>query len=488
GETETRSVTNGLEPYVPTADAPWNRRRALHLLRRTGFGHRAADVARVQTEGAAAAVDRIVDAALAAPLPAVPGWIDRRPPATTEPQTVQFAYQAENRAWLQEMLSEVFDQATEAVTPGTGLRERMALVWHNVAVTEVSSYTNSATWLQRYWSILRRDALGSYRTLIHEVGKTPAMLRYLDGCLNTRTSPNENYARELMELFTLGIFGPDGSRNYTQEDVTGLARALTGWRLAPYEAVDVYFDPTRFDAGTKTVFGHTGAWGYDDVVPLLFSQRSTQIAHFVARKLYRAFVYDVPDEGVVSALAAALIAADFEIAPVLRTLLKSAHFFAEPVLGAVVKSPLDVGLGFMREAGFTQTTPLHANLSGRAQQAGQLLFDPPNVAGWPGGRSWINASGLTIRWVLTDYLIPRQTTYQALAMQMPDPYHAAPLAASLAEHFLGVPVSATAAADFALIMLAGTPDYTWTPLAPEAEGRVRRLVEHLTQLPEYQLR
>ena len=313
------------------------------------------------------------------------------------------------------------------------------------------------------------------------------MLIYLNGVQNRVGSPNENYARELLELFTMGIEGPDGTPNYSQADVQELARVLTGWSIDVYGTLDAVFVPPWHDSGTKTVFGQTGAWGYDDVVPLLFGQRDSQIAHFVARKLYTEFVYAVPDEAVVADLAAVLLAHDFQIEPAVRALLKSAHFFDGATVGARIKSPATLTLGLHRELGLAGSPDVFETIRFVMNLLGQRLFQPPNVAGWPGYRAWLDTDALPLRWLLGDYLLAQEQTLQALALDLPNPIDAAALAADFAAFFLGVPLDADDEAALVEILLNGIPPYEWNPFDPGAEGRLFGLAAHLLRLPEYQL-
>ena len=313
------------------------------------------------------------------------------------------------------------------------------------------------------------------------------MLIYLNGVQNQVGDPNENYARELMELFTMGIEYPEGTPNYTQHEIEELARALTGWSVDPCDTLEAVFVPEWYDNGEKTVFGQTGNWGYDDVVPLLFGQRSEAIAHFVAEKLYRLFVYEIPSPDVVDDLADLLLTHDFQLEPVVRTLLMSAHFFEDVTIGAKIKSPFDMALGLVRETGFI----LDANVIDRISEGlfllNQRLFSPPNVAGWPGYHAWLDESSLPSRWAYTDQYLTEQHVLQALALKMPNPYDIEVLTADLAELFLAIQLDQDDLDLLVEIVLNGIPAYEWNPLDPGTEGRLSGLVGHLLQLPEYQL-
>ncbi len=483
---EPLRTQTGLEPFTPSADAPWDRRRALHLLRRTGFGARPADADAVLALTPGAAVDALVDAALAAPLPPAPPWIDEPLPPPDAPDGEVQAYIEANVQWVYDTEHGVYREALGLRAAGTAFRERLALMWHNHFVTGIEDYF-LAPWLWRYWTLLRTHALGDLRQFVHEIGLTPAMLIYLNGIQNRVGEPNENYARELLELFTMGITGPDGTPNYTQQDIEELARALTGWTVDLYGTLESVFIPPWHDGGTKTIFGQTGPWGYNDVVPLLFGQRAPEIAHHIATVLYREFVYEVPDPAIVAALAAELEANDFQLEPTVRTLLRSAHFFDAATIGARVKSPAALTLGLYHEIGLAEDLDLFEITRFVMALTNQRLFQPPNVAGWPGYRAWLDANSLPLRWLYGDAMLPQQQTLQALALALPNPFDPYALTADFTAHFFAIPASPEDLAAYAEILLNGIPDYEWNPNDPGAEARLLGLAAHLLRLPEYQL-
>ena len=482
------ATTAGLDPFVPTPDAPWDRRRAAHLLRRTGFGADRAAITALLAQSPLAAVDALVDAALAAPPLPLPPWVDAYIPDYENPEPGEIeAYDQANVGRLYETQRAVFGEMLALRAAGTALRERLALVWHNHFVTGLETYFH-APWLERYWRLLRSHAFGDFRAFVADIGRTPAMLIYLNGIENRAGEPNENYARELLELFTMGIRNPAGAPNYTQTDVAELARTLTGWTFDVYGTQEALFVPPWHDSDDKTIFGQTGPWGYDDVNAVLFEARGAEIAHHVCRKLYRAFVYAVPDEAVVAAMAAQFRAGGYQIAPVVRTLLRSAHFFDAAALGAQLKSPLDAFVGFHREAGLAASDDLFDTLGYLADSTGQILFQPPNVAGWPGHRQWIDTGTLAFRWLYAQWLVyDHLDEICAVVRAMPDSDSAALLAGHLAAFFVTVPLSAAQHAAAVDVLLDGLPPYEWDPTGPGSEYRIAALVLHLMRLPEFQL-
>ena len=486
-----------LRPFAPTAGDPWDAAKARHLLRRVAPAALPADVTALSRLAPAAAVDRIVTAARNRPALAEPDWIGMRHPGygTAATQEQRDAFDKANSEAIQQTVQDVHARMIGAGHPdrfvrlGTALRERMTMLWANHYVTDLRSH-NTATWLFDYLRILDRGALGQVQDVVHRIGTTPAMLRYLNGDQNRVGRPNENYARELLELFTMGVEGPDGAPTYTQRDVAELSRALTGWRTTRTEPGQAYFERARFDAGLKTVFGRTGPLGYDDVTPLLFVERGSQIAHFLAGVLYRAFVSHEPDPRVVAALAAEVKGAGFDLVGPIRTLLTSAHFYDDAHVGALVKDPTDVVLGSAQAFGLgdmdRQTSRYARWQTGRL---GQDLLNPPDVSGWPGGTSWIDTSTLTER--VNSGQGVAQRYWQAFAADVlardaaGDP---AALAVEVATELLPRPPALDEREELTQVLLAGSPAYSWDPTTNTARNRVRDLAKHLVSLPAFQLR
>ena len=462
-----------LAPYTPSSTKPWNRQRAAHLLRRTGMGAPPTAVDALLQQDPVAAVHAIVDEAAAAPLPPPPAWADQ--PINKEMNNSQ-KYEAQV-LWLEQMRL-------------GGFRERMAFFWSNHFVTASSNY-KEAVYIYHYLTVLRTHALGNLKAFTYEVGLSPAMLIYLDGVKNKRSGPNENYARELCELFTMGIFNEAGERNYTQTDIEELARALTGLRVDD-ETRTSYLDDKQFDKGTKTFFERTGEFGYDDVVNIIFEERASSIAHNVAGQIYRAFVHAIPNAGIVSELAAIFLGNNFEIAPVMKALLSSDHFFEEAIIGASFKSPVDLFNGFIHEAGVTLDEEGLREVFDDMDRLGQELFDPPSVAGWPGYHSWMSTGSLPLRWSNMLKLIYGTDGYNVLdvmplARQTSNPEDPYILTRELTDTFLSQPMSEEEYSVLTEVLLDGIPDYEWSTEVTGADERLRGLLAYIVQLPEFQL-
>jgi uncharacterized protein (DUF1800 family) len=275
-----------------------------------------------------------------------------------------------------------------AVTPSP-FSERMTLFWHGHFATSQQK-VRSVPLMYRQHELLRREALGSFRTLLHGIAKDPAMLVYLDNAGSRREAPNENFAREVMELFTLG------EGHYGERDVKEAARAFTGWSV-DREAGEFRYRRLWHDAGEKTVLGRTGRLDGTAVLDVLLAHPRT--AEHVTGKLWREFVSPTPDASEVRRLAAVFRGGGYEVKPLLRALFLSEAFWDEGNRASLIKSPVDLIVGTLRTFGMQ---PMDYRPAAFAVAAlGQNLFTPPNVKGWPGGEAWIDASTLLARrqWV-----------------------------------------------------------------------------------------
>ena len=238
------------------------------------------------------------------------------------------------------------------------------------------------------------------------------MLSYLNGNDNVAGNPNENYARELMELFTMG----EGN-GYSQQDIVEMSRALTGWRANEYQCTPPYFDPTKHDNSPKTIFGQTANFTYTTAHNLIFSARATQVSHYITGKLYRHFVASRLDNEVITGLAQTFRNSNWELMPVIKQLVKSEHFFEEAFIGARLKNPLESMLGILKSAGVT--APQVADnwwnaLFYWSNLLGQEILNPPNVAGWKEHHAWLNESTLTARWNYSSSFAYFLTTDEAI--------------------------------------------------------------------------
>jgi uncharacterized protein (DUF1800 family) len=265
----------------------------------------------------------------------------------------------------------------------------MTLFWHgHFATSQQKVVRSQAMWRQH--QLLRAQALGNFASLLHAMARDPAMLAYLDGASSRKEAPNENFAREVMELFTLGEASQGGG--YSEQDIREAARAFTGWSVEPGEFV-FRLRPAFHDGGSKTVFGRTGDFDGDAVIDLLLQQPAA--ARFITAKLWKEFVSPVPQGPEFDAIAAHFRQSGYDIATLVRDLLLSDAFWAPGNRGALVKSPVELVVGAVRQVGVQPPDMLP--LVRKSAQLGQNLLVPPNVKGWPGYTDWINATRLLER-------------------------------------------------------------------------------------------
>ena len=396
--------TSTLAPYTQPLDAY----RAAHLYRRLGFSASVTTINQAVGQTATAVVDTLINAAINQAPSTAPVWADwnnsNYPADDDAAGAMRRAQRDEWRiTYTQDLLN-------------NNLRDRLSFFWHNHFVTELDVY-DCNSFLYYYINCLQRNAIGNFKTFVSEIGLTDAMLYYLDGVYNNGNNPNENYARELYELFTLG----EGVGN-TEDDIIETARALTGYvERGEIGCSPTLFNPERFDAGSKTILGQTGNWGYDDVIDILFAQRANEIAYFICEKLYAYFVHpDTRDvagnaAAIINGLAATFVANNFEIAPVLSQLFRSEHFFDDDAIGVIIKSPFDLYLNIYKETDFTyDNNNLNFAIDSSAL-LGQELFDPVDVAGWQRDRTWINTNFIIGRWLTMEVVL--ENFYQNNAEQ-----------------------------------------------------------------------
>jgi uncharacterized protein (DUF1800 family) len=267
------------------------------------------------------------------------------------------------------------------VTTDAQLREKMAFFWHG----HFACRNLNVFYQQGLLDVIRRNALGSFRDMLHEVSKTAAMLNFLNNQQNRKDHPNENFAREVMELFTLG------RGNYTEEDVKEAARAFTGWSAGLKG--EFIFRRFQHDYGNKTILGKTGNYDGDEVLDILLSQKQT--AKFITQKVYKFFVNDTVDDEKISWLADRFYNSTYDISKLMEDIFTSDWFYDEKNIGCKIKSPIELIAGIQRMLPMKLENEEALTFLQRA--LGQMLFYPPNVAGWPGGKTWIDSSSLMLR-------------------------------------------------------------------------------------------
>lgn len=542
-------ITGSIEVYEPSPEMPWNKRRVQHLYNRMGMGASVADIDWALSLSPAEVIDTLVDEAVALPIPdeTVFDWIH-----------APIYDNGINNGRLFDLRRQFFTGLIE-----NGLKYKMVLFWSNHFVIEHSSSVWFATWMYHYLYHLHDNALGDFLEMTKATGLTAAMLRYLSGDKNIASAPNENYARELLELFTMGP-GENGD-NYTQTDIEEIAKLLTGWEVGrlhnlngdgtaePPFAVyphDRFLSVPQHDWTTKVIMGQTRTpteqsqdeayqayqWLHHQV---LFKERDHEIAKFICQKIYRFFINEEVNEDIVQELATTFRTGDWQIAPVLKQLFKSQHFFDAKTIGGNIKSPIEYLCGFIKQSdleyevdwfginvpipdGGSESYNYWRNTSHRlwllTQALGQHLLAPVNVAGWPGDKAWITESTLTLRWgylkgLLTTVSTPEawfntantRAKYRQLAkdlttsfiersedLTVADMNNPAVIAAAIAEHFVIVDLSAGTLDCATMCFKSRYPenyyqDGSWNLDFPDVPYQFIDLMVFLLQLPEYQL-
>ncbi|MBV9122141.1 MAG: DUF1800 domain-containing protein [Planctomycetes bacterium] len=359
------------QSWKPDDHNPWSLKWAGHLYRRAAFGARWEELQQALQEGPTAAIDRLL--AGGPDLAEFNEDMDLTIKGLSK-DTDSSALNEHQAVWLYRMINTPYP-----------LQERLTLFWHNHFATSIAK-VHLPGLMQKQNELLRKYALGHFRPLLLEISRDPAMLIWLDSNSNIKGHANENYAREVMELFTLG-FG-----NYTEKDVQEGARAFTGWHTAGGEFV---FNEVQHDGGVKTFLGQTGSWDGQDIVRILLEQPAA--ARFLTAKLYRFFISETeaPPERLLEPLAEQFRRSDYDIAGVVRTILHSRLFFSEYAYRQRVKSPVEYVVGLVRALEGDEVAP--RNLANVMDGLGQTLFAPPNVKGWDGGKAWLNSATLLAR-------------------------------------------------------------------------------------------
>jgi uncharacterized protein (DUF1800 family) len=373
-------VSSLWEPYRPDRDNPWNAARVAHLHRRAGLGATWGQLQRDVAEGFEPSIRRVLDGETHGP---------GGQPASAFAETVTAMEDSARRRpsieragmlWLYRLI----------FTPHP-LAEVMTLAWHSHYATSQAKVNSPELMLAQNQELRRlwRSPISQLHSMILHDG---AMLRWLDGLNSTKVHPNENLAREFLELFALGV------GNYTERDVREVARALTGWREVEFQQQRDGFDPGDHDDGPKTILGQTGRWHRDDVVRIASAHPAA--ATHIARRLYLTFVSntDEPSAELLAPLAHALRdGGEVNVAKGIEIVLRSRLFHSAECRGKMVKSPVALAIGAIRSCEAFNPPPDLVDLEIHLTRMGQRLYFPPSVAGWPGGMAWLSSSAILAR-------------------------------------------------------------------------------------------
>ena len=399
---------------LPPADHSWTIFEAAHLLNRAGFGGSPGAIREFHALGREKAVTSLVTPA--EPLDSFPPlhWTtaaqvqaDRRetmaqrealraamrelPPEQAEEKNREFRKKVrrENRERTLEAQAWWFRRMLTTRQP---LREKMTLFWHDHFASSIQK-VKQPLMMVRQNELFRRDAFGSFKDLTQAILLDPAMSLYLDAQNSRKDMPNENFPRELMELFTLG------EGHYSEQDIREAARAFTGYQLSRAKG-NVAHNKRQWDPSDKTIFGKTGPFTGQDVINLIFTQK--QAAHLISKKLWEFFVYENPAAAIVDSLASSLQRQNFQVGLLLREIFLSKEFYSETSIRSQIKAPVPFLIGLLKQLEITDPPADLATTA--ASQLGQVLFDPPNVAGWDWGKAWINTHTLLTRYNLAGFL------------------------------------------------------------------------------------
>jgi len=382
----------GAGDRVTIPGRPWDHQRVSHLLRRAGLGGSAEEIDLIVGFGFPAAVDYLVD------FHEIPQTdAEYRPSRAAEPRKMRKSIQdlpedqrREVRQHLR-VMTRIQLQEYRAwwvrrmmVTPRP-LEEKLTLFWHGHFTSGAEEVQSSRLIIEQN-QLLRRHAAGRFGDLLRAICRDRAMLSYLNGALNRKDHPNENFARELLELFTMG------EGHYTETDVTEAARAFTGWG---FDEDGFRFRRGQHDFGEKTFLGRTGNFDGDDIVDIILEQPAT--ATYIAAKLVRFFVSDNPPSPLVTRIAAGLRGSDFDIREAMRAIFKSREFYSPASMHARIKSPPEFVVGSVKALGISPEECDFWTLARAMGDMGQQLFQPPNVKGWDGGQTWITSTTLVNR-------------------------------------------------------------------------------------------
>jgi uncharacterized protein (DUF1800 family) len=518
-------LATGLNAYTGS----WTVNEVAHLLKRTMFGAKKADIDYFLTRTPSQAVDELLNS-IVAPSPPLRdyGLIEDDMGALFDDLGVPLGQTWVNdlntlsnpdiRGSINRLRVNSLHKwwAGLIINQNRSIQEKMVLFWHHHFSVQEEEVDN-ATILYRHHNLLRSNVLGNVKTLVNKVSTDPAMLIHLNGNINSKLAPDENYARELQELFTVGK-GDDSL--YTENDVIAAARVLTGWRINGTTYTS-YFDSGDHDTGSKSfstfynstsIAGGTGQQEVDALINMIFG--ATETSKFICRKLYKWFVYyniDADTEAnVITPLATILRNSNFEIKPVLEALFKSEHFFDVLNQACYIKTPFDFIVGTLREfntsfpayTDYAAGYPLFNSLYGGASDMQQRLFMPPDVSGWPAYYQepmhyelWVNSNSLPRRADFTDALVADKVIdVRTFTNNLPNPGNPNDLVNDATALLLRYPLSAASKTyvKTRFLLNNGTDDTVWSNAwtgnnAAVINPALDELYKFIMNLPEFHL-
>lgn len=516
----------------------WTQNEVIHLLKRTMFGATLADIQYFSGRSFLQSVDELLNPVAALPDPPVKEYTGANATDTTIAAGATWVNDPSTDGGVNSLRIASFKKwwMGTMIRQDRSVREKMTLFWHNHFATETNTIGNSQ-YVYKHHALLRANALGNFKSLARAVTIDPGMLVYLNGQYNTVSAPDENYGRELQELFCCGK-GPDSL--YTEADVKAVAKVLTGWKITN-ATLSSSFDTNRHDKTSKqfsafynntTIAGKTGPTAgdgeLDDLLNMIFATQ--EVSKYICRRIYRWFVYydidSTVEANIITPLAELLRNNNYEIKPVLDVLLKSEHFFDILAKGCQIKSPVDLVVGLCREfnvalppvTDYTTNYGLYNYLVSWVSNMQQAIGDPPDVSGWKAYYQepqfyeiWINSDTLPKRNQFTDTLVVNGYTFNGYKMlldaaefakSLSNPGDPNKLIDDLVTVMYRVDLSAASKGQLKKDILLGgqTSDYYWTDAwnafiadpgnasnTTTIRNRLRDLVKYFMDLSEYQL-
>lgn len=380
-------ANSSIQVFNPSNDE-WNRDLVFFLTRRLGYSVDYDLMSQYLKFSPSELVDKIIDEALSKEVTADPGWADWTSTDFKNSGKNRFEFFRDHQRIF---FNDVFNN---------GFREKLTVFWSNHFVTQYSGYSHPA-YAFRYYNTIQKNVLGNFKDFVYEIGLDDAMLMYLNGYENKNVAPNDNYSRELYELFTLG----EGN-GYTENDIKETSRALTGFN-SRVDQGPISFNEKWFDDGEKTIFGRSGNWGYQDVIEILFEEKKELISKFICSKIYTHFVNPSVDEDFIEKLSEFFIESEFNLESLLRKLFKSEHFFDSYNRSVLIKEPIDLLCSIHNHLKFSLLDDFDFDdflLYGTITM-GQEILQPVDVAGWKGNHDWISTGTFPVRWEWTEWMI-----------------------------------------------------------------------------------
>ncbi len=533
-----------VKPSAPTSLAAysgeWGFKQAAHLLRRTMFGPTLEQIEEAVAEGLSGTLNKLfTDLPMPTDLP-INYYFEKDPDVPVGEVWLNAPYNREANPRYSRKLSLFSWTMQQMLKEGVSAREKMVLFWHNHFVTSIQA-VNDPKFHYHYISLFRSQPWGDFKQLVKDITIDPTMLRYLNGNKSTEKAPNENYARELLELFTIGkgpFAGPGDYTTFTEQDVLEIAKSLTGWRDRGFYtkesdvAVESYYSSGRHDKSDKqlshrfnnAVIKNGNGQEYSQVIDIIFEQE--EVSRFISRKLYRWFVYykidDQIEATVIEPMAQILRDNDYNIRPALMALLASEHFYGSRTIGPMIKHPIDFMISTLKqlqvafpEDDLTKYYQINWQLFRLLPQWQMEYYNPPNVAGWKAYyqepvyyRTWINSVTLPKRMDFTNLItssrgfkkngVVLKVDPLRLLQSMQDADDPNALIENFAKLLLPRPLTDRHRELLKEALIPGLPDYEWTveygqylegdnSLKSSLENKLLNLIRVMLTLPEYYL-